>query len=1033
MTCAGCHAAKVSAVLPGHYGKTVRTTTPENNMVAGETITCISCHDYHDPAEPVQAIIDAGNPGIVWSKVAATWVGWPTNAYVSLTCDTCHESRAAKHETETAHDNRLIDSDCGQCHTSDTTILGSPGTGTLVTDGDVDILHRTDCTLCHNYTGTKLDAGVVAQEIKFGMAGTPIICTDCHLDKGPLHANTDHDALGYVTTETLCAGCHDPGTDINGTVRVIHNGTCFLCHETPLPSLQTGIPAGGGDCTTCHTDGFEGHTHSHASSVAVPSNTTDPNTLNCLTSGCHIATSSPFVGAGEVHAAGTYAAGGCATCHTPTTGALLSDTAGDATGTTGECSNCHAVFAEHQSHTPTTHAVSMGTDQSNGLSCNTSGCHNSFTDTWDGGNGIYALHTSSCVICHDSTRNNSDGNVAAEIQEGAATCLECHAGKSAEHGAHPATAFSWDGNCADCHGAGAGAEQVVSDIHKGICSTCHDTSSTSANRDNEMVGASANGVDGDATQANGIALAAESDINAWNIPTCTTCHPSATYSWTDIHTDTATAVDHSTTVTNADTTCTGCHDATAGGTAPDAISSPFIGSGEVHNSGTCANCHTADGSLHAAPALAPSLSATGGNCSACHDDAGVSYFENHTHSHASSVAVPSNTTDPNTLNCLTSGCHTATSSPFAGAGEVHAAGTYAAGGCATCHTPATGALLSDTAGDATGTTGECSNCHAAFAAHQSHTPTTHAVSMGTDQSNGASCNASGCHGSFTDTWDGVNGIYALHTSSCVKCHDSTRNDSDGNVAAEIQEGAATCLECHAGKSAEHGLHPATAFSWDGNCADCHGAGAGAEQVVSDIHKGICSTCHDTSSTPANRDNEMVGASANGVDGDATQANGTALAAESDINAWNSPTCTTCHPSATYSWTDIHTDTATAVDHSTSVAALASCTTSCHETTGGNIQIAVDGTSGNEVHDSCASCHTSTGALDTSKNGTGIVLGTMGSGDCSQCHTANYFDSHTHSHAVSYNASVDTSQTTQQGCATCHDDNSGALPAGLIFM
>ena len=49
VTCAGCHAAKVSAVLPGHYGETVITTTPGNNMVAGEIITCISCHDWHDP------------------------------------------------------------------------------------------------------------------------------------------------------------------------------------------------------------------------------------------------------------------------------------------------------------------------------------------------------------------------------------------------------------------------------------------------------------------------------------------------------------------------------------------------------------------------------------------------------------------------------------------------------------------------------------------------------------------------------------------------------------------------------------------------------------------------------------------------------------------------------------------------------------------------------------------------------------------------------------------------------------------------
>ncbi len=84
----------------------------------------------------------------------------------------------------------------------------------------------------------------------------------------------------------------------------------------------------------------------------------------------------------------------------------------------------------------------------------------------------------------------------------------------------------------------------------------------------------------------------------------------------------------------------------AGGTAPDAINTPFVGSGEVHNnstgaySGTCANCHTPTGTLQAAPTRAPSLSATGGNCSACHDDTGVNYFENHTHDHSYNSRYP---------------------------------------------------------------------------------------------------------------------------------------------------------------------------------------------------------------------------------------------------------------------------------------------------------------------------------------------------------------------------------------------------------
>ncbi len=230
----------------------------------------------------------------------------------------------------------------------------------------------------------------------------------------------------------------------------------------------------------------------------------------------------------------------------------------------------------------------------------------------------------SCLTCHKSPRQEVIDAIASGPRP--TRCLPCHSDKTASHstvGSHPADAFSWDSNCSDCHGAGGEAELVVSEIHGDTCTLCH--SDTPASRDNEMVGAAANGIDGDATQADGIALLAEGDIGQWNTPTCTTCHNPATYTWEAIHTDTATAVDHSATVTNVDTTCNGCHDAVSRRQAPDAINHSVCRCGEVHNnstgaySGTCANCHSTDGSLQAAPTRAPLLSATGGNCSACHD------------------------------------------------------------------------------------------------------------------------------------------------------------------------------------------------------------------------------------------------------------------------------------------------------------------------------------------------------------------------------------------------------------------------------
>ncbi|HKJ04630.1 MAG TPA: putative metal-binding motif-containing protein [Geopsychrobacteraceae bacterium] len=321
-TCTNCHAALVSNILPGHYGNSVRTAG--NNMTVGSTIVCASCHDQNTIEHP-------GGAHVVWGKVEADWP--------NLTCDTCHENRASVHATATAHNYRTIDISCGNCHTSDTSVLGSPGNGTLSSAADVDVLHRSDCALCHNYIGTAVDAGIVRQAIQQGLNGTQIICTDCHIDKltnhgsfehpvevgpndlsytapgqlcsgchvvanwteiegtehdvdtngaGPCatchnsprqevidtialgadpthcldchsdkeltpHGSVDHVAIGYVTGGTTsCLNCHDPGPDENSTITVTHLDNCALCHTT-VPDLQTGLPAGGGDCITCHT------------------------------------------------------------------------------------------------------------------------------------------------------------------------------------------------------------------------------------------------------------------------------------------------------------------------------------------------------------------------------------------------------------------------------------------------------------------------------------------------------------------------------------------------------------------------------------------------------------------------------------------------------------------------------------------------------------------------------------------------------------------------------------------------------------
>jgi len=248
-----------------------------------------------------------------------------------------------------------------------------------------------------------------------------------------------------------------------------------------------------------------------------------------------------------------------------------------------------------------------------------------------------------------------------------------------------------------------------------------------------------------------------------------------------------------------------------------------------------------------------------------------------------------------------------------------------------------------------------------------------------------------CHGS-SSLVDGTD-ISGVHTA-CAKCHsyDDSGATSKALVDAAIAAPgtAASCDTCHEEKTpnVDHGGHAATVFDWTASCgtASCHDSVTNTD-IATDLH--TCTTCH--ASKAGGLGTTIVGAGANGEDGDARL--GAAL------GDYTLATCTTCHDSGTYTWEAIHTETATAVDHETAVAATtdSSCET-CHTGTGSNVAIALDNGSGRTadmLHDVCTSCHTTDGSLDTAKDGTGLVLGTMASGNCTQCHTADIFDRPAH--------------------------------------
>ena len=293
-TCVSCHASQVGNVVAGHYGKPVRTAG--NNMSAGEIATCTACHDQSS------ANHDGGTNGngsdFVTNKLFPAWDTIPP----SITCDTCHENRASLHATGTAHNNRIIDSTCGNCHTSDTSVLGSPGTGSLASAADVDTLHRNDCALCHAYTGTKICAATVRQVIEDGIDGTPVSCLDCHA----AHHGPETNKVSYnpavdtsQSSRQGCADCHNDYDIINLTsvglsiwqaILFEHDldGTkdgsgsaCGTCHGSTRPTVQDVIASGNpATCASCHTDKVPDVDH------GIPTTGKHPEHLDMLNVSC---------------------------------------------------------------------------------------------------------------------------------------------------------------------------------------------------------------------------------------------------------------------------------------------------------------------------------------------------------------------------------------------------------------------------------------------------------------------------------------------------------------------------------------------------------------------------------------------------------------------------------------------------------------------------------------------------------------------------------------------------------------------------
>jgi predicted CxxxxCH...CXXCH cytochrome family protein len=444
--CVDCHAAQVNNVMYGHYGRVVNTAG--NNMDTGDVIYCTSCHDWHDPFEWNGFTNQAR---IVWPKVQAVGEG-------NETCDTCHENRPSAHATETAHNNRVIDPTCAYCHSSDTTNLGQPGNGTLVSSADVDALHRSDCTLCHNYTGTAPDAAIVAQAIQDGENGVEISCLDCHGVEFPtIHAFLDGHYNLIKVDGSICGDCHNSAPPlVDRTDPRVHQG-CYNCHNPDFTrrSLAVGHTFSegdtGGNCTTCHGDHFPEHTHHYG---AYNDFNYDPNvdTSQYLRLGC-----------AECHH--DYDTANGTTVGLTTFDAILyeHDLDGTKNGSTNSCDTCHFYDG---SGSPDLQTVRDAISSGNPATCAT--CHpDKVPDVNHASGGKHEVHLAmagvNCDQCHDVTDfpyfksgTDTDGDGKYTLAE-TDVCNICHQDGNGNP-ADQSYKDSWDVDgfvlaCNSCHGA----------------------------------------------------------------------------------------------------------------------------------------------------------------------------------------------------------------------------------------------------------------------------------------------------------------------------------------------------------------------------------------------------------------------------------------------------------------------------------------------------------------------------------------------------------------------------------------------------
>ncbi len=431
------HTTQTKFPLTGAHVDVACNTCHVNNVYAGLSMTCVSCHltDFQKTTNP-NHVSGGFSQDCSICHNTASWDGatfdhsktaFPlTGAHVNVACAQCHVNNQFTG----------LSTACVSCHLKDFQGAKDPDHVAAGFPQDCSMCHTTaawsGASFNHNtatkfaLTGAHVNVACTTCHVNNVFAGLPMTCISCHLTDFQKTTNPNHTAAGFPQDCSLChttvnwsgatfdhttqtkfplTGAHINVSCATCHVNNVYAGlpmTCVSCHLTDFQKTTNPNHVAGGfsqDCQVCHsTTDWSGATFDH-SKTAFP-----------LT-GAHVSVACNVCHVNNVFAGLSTA---CISCH-------LKDYQGAtspnhvAAGFPQDCSMCHTTTdwsGASFDHTAQTKFPLTGAHI--GVACNV--CHV---------NNVFAGLSTACVSCHltDFQKTTNPNHVAAGFPQ---DCSLCH-------------------------------------------------------------------------------------------------------------------------------------------------------------------------------------------------------------------------------------------------------------------------------------------------------------------------------------------------------------------------------------------------------------------------------------------------------------------------------------------------------------------------------------------------------------------------------------------------------------------------------